>query len=382
MGVDGNAPIWDVGTAMIADSEDELIATLHEGSFEADPWKRFLERLRQAVHANYAGMIFRPADQVPGGVMEIYSGMPASDEVRRDYAEGFYRLDPIMNKELVDGRVYDISHLLDEQNNEHALYRQRILEARNIRYLKVVRIAASGGVTGWLFIARNDAPFDSGHEVLLGRCAFHLKHALGNYLALENERARARVADGVMGRLNIGWLTLDVTGTVVGRSDQANALLGLSASLRISQRGKLVASRPVTNAVLKTAIASLTAGEMRRPQVIALPDEPWLYFVLAPFVPSNLSVDRTAVIIAYLQGDIGSLTGRHEQLAQLFGLLPSEARMALLISQGASIAEAADAMAITIESARSYTRRIYGKMGIRGQADLVRTILTSVLSIV
>jgi len=134
--------------------------------------------------------------------------------------------------------------------------------------------------------------------------------------------------------------------------------------------------------VLKTAIASLTAGEMRRPQVIALPDEPWLYFVLAPFVPSNLSVDRTAVIIAYLQGDIGSLTGRHEQLAQLFGLLPSEARMALLISQGASIAEAADAMAITIESARSYTRRIYGKMGIRGQADLVRTILTSVLSIV
>jgi len=58
MGVDGNAPIWDVGTAMIADSEDELIATLHEGSFEADPWKRFLERLRQAVHANYAGMIF------------------------------------------------------------------------------------------------------------------------------------------------------------------------------------------------------------------------------------------------------------------------------------------------------------------------------------
>jgi DNA-binding CsgD family transcriptional regulator len=86
-------------------------------------------------------------------------------------------------------------------------------------------------------------------------------------------------------------------------------------------------------------------------------------------------------MIAFLQGETRFGARRHEQIAELFGLLPSEARLALLISQGASLAEAADKLAITLETARSYSKRIYAKMGVRGQADLVRSILTSVLTL-
>jgi len=86
-------------------------------------------------------------------------------------------------------------------------------------------------------------------------------------------------------------------------------------------------------------------------------------------------------MIAYLQGDFGLVTSRHEHIAELFGLLPCEARMAMLISQGASIAEAADKLSIKLETARTYSKRIYSKMGLRGQADLVRTVLTSVLTL-
>jgi DNA-binding CsgD family transcriptional regulator len=86
-------------------------------------------------------------------------------------------------------------------------------------------------------------------------------------------------------------------------------------------------------------------------------------------------------VIAYLQGDSRSDADRHEQIAQLFGLLPSEARLALALSRGLTIAEAAEALGLTIETARNYSKKIYAKTGTRGQSDLVRLILTSVLAL-
>jgi len=59
---------------MDIDREDTLIAALHDGPFEIPPWGSFLDRLRMEVRANYAGIIFRPADRAPGELAEPKSG--------------------------------------------------------------------------------------------------------------------------------------------------------------------------------------------------------------------------------------------------------------------------------------------------------------------
>jgi DNA-binding CsgD family transcriptional regulator len=61
--------------------------------------------------------------------------------------------------------------------------------------------------------------------------------------------------------------------------------------------------------------------------------------------------------------------------------LPSEARLAWAISQGLSIADPAQSLGLTIETARKHSKKIYAKTGTRGQAELVRLILTSVLAL-
>ncbi len=68
-------------------------------------------------------------------------------------------------------------------------------------------------------------------------------------------------------------------------------------------------------------------------------------------------------------------------MVDLFGLLPSEARLAWLLAQATSIADAADALGITVETARNYSKKIYAKTGAKGHPDLVRIVLTSVLAI-
>ena len=68
-------------------------------------------------------------------------------------------------------------------------------------------------------------------------------------------------------------------------------------------------------------------------------------------------------------------------LVDVFGLLPSEARLAWAIAQSRSIAEAAGEHGLTEQTARNYSKEIYAKTGACGQAKLVRNILTSVLAL-
>lgn len=85
-------------------------------------------------------------------------------------------------------------------------------------------------------------------------------------------------------------------------------------------------------------------------------------------------------MIAYVHGDNWHAVDRHEQLAELFGLSPREAKMALALSRGMTIAEAAVELGLTVGSARMYSKMIYAKTGARGLPDLVRIVLRSVLA--
>ena len=70
-----------------------------------------------------------------------------------------------------------------------------------------------------------------------------------------------------------------------------------------------------------------------------------------------------------------------EQLVDMFGLLPSEARLAWLLAQATSIRDAAAALGLSEETARNYSKKIYAKTGASGHAELVRVIMTSVLAL-
>jgi DNA-binding CsgD family transcriptional regulator len=67
---------------------------------------------------------------------------------------------------------------------------------------------------------------------------------------------------------------------------------------------------------------------------------------------------------------------RAQRLAELHALPRREAELAIRVSGGASIAEAAEDMGLTLETARNYTKRIYARLGVRGQAELATLVCT------
>jgi len=370
-----------VSAHSVVQDELALIASLHEGPFESSPWTSFLQAARATFACDYAGIIFRPADRIGQSPVELFSGAAAAPDLHRLYRERFSHLDFVLGSKLQEGRVYRLDELFDERNRDHRAYRRSILIPRGIRFMRSVRVAEPGGVEGWLFIARQTDDFAAEHDAILARTADHFRLSLRTYMALENRQLHARIADEAISRLNFGWVSLDNRGAVIEVNPQARQILRNVRSLRITRNGQLATHHRDIDQRLREAISKLIQNPTAPPLAIGIDDDPWLNALLTPVAPRPAAAGRTPVIIMFLQSDRKSRSDRHDQIAELFGLLPCEARLAVALSQGASIAEAAAMQHITVETARSYSKSIYAKMGARGQVDVVRFILTSVIAL-
>jgi len=367
--------------ALRVQDENDLLTAIYDGPVEQPLWSTFLERLRVRVGADYAGIIFRPPDRPMGNPIELFSGRRSPPEVRRLYREDFHERDPFPHFDLRPERVYALSELLDDRDPVHNAFMRDILIPSGMREMRIVKVLEPGGVAASLSISRNKPDFSAADSALLSALAQHLRRALRNYALLERERFRTSIASHAIRRLNFGWISLDARVKIIEADPNAERLLQQSGELRRGRQDRLIIADPVMDRRLTETIRNFASEEMKRPRAIRASQDPWVDMLLVPVEARSRNAAATAVAVAYIQGDSRSAADGHEEIAELFGLLPSEARLALALSRGFSISEAAVELGITIETARSYSKKVYAKLGARGQADLVRFVLASVLAL-
>jgi DNA-binding CsgD family transcriptional regulator len=367
---------------MLDEDTGALLELLVEGIAEDPPWTTFVHRLRQSLRADYASIVFRP---LPFGtpqnrVIHLASGRESPPIVAQLYRDTLYRTDPMPYRELQEGRVYALPELLRFGDPEHDSYRRQLLEPSGMNFLRMLRVAEPGGVNAWITVSRLKSDFRPEHDELLATLAPFLRAALRGFMALERARTSAIVANEAINRMNFGWLTLDASGRILDADPHAEMVLAGSVLAR-SRSGKLVANRPEISREIDEAIREMAGNSQGRPRAIVLSREPWLDMLLVPSSVRTGTTRPAPALVAYVHADKSSSADRVDQLGQMFDLIPCEARLALALSRGMSIAEAAVELGLTLESARTYSKRIYAKTGARGQADLVRFIHRSVLAI-
>lgn len=328
----------------IIEDDGDLLPAIYDGPFETPMWQTLLTGLSRQTGAEGVRMTI---DGGRGPMVALYAGHP-----------------PVLPPEWVEGLREERVYALDE------LPMAGMVPA--VGDARLMRITEAGGTRATMALTRARGRFAAPDGALLRRIAPHLRRALRAYAEIERQKAGSAMVADVMARLDFGWLRVDARATVIDSSSEARRLLQHGAGLRITSRGQLVAEDPAVGRRLCAALRAVIDGRSGEPRAINVSQEPWVDLLLMP------AGDHAAI---YIQGDRRSLADRHEQLAELFGLLPSEARLALALSRGMTIAEAADALGLTTETARNYSKKIYAKMGARGQSDVVRYILTSVLAL-
>ncbi|MDM7954806.1 MULTISPECIES: helix-turn-helix transcriptional regulator [Blastomonas] len=345
-----------------------LLEALHEGMFQTPLWDGFLQRLRASAGAGFALLAIRPQGQ--SVVAELVAGDGPVAPVRRLLARANLR----------EGRGYALDELLDLAEPDARAEVREALHAARLTALRAIRVTEPSGVDGWLAVAGDRALGSSAGALLLG-LAPHLRIALRSFAALERERFRSAVTGEAFNRLNIAWMTLDAQGRIVESTQSMEQMFQWGSLLRRGRYDRLVPASPAIDRQLTGYIKQVATGTTVRPLAINLSQDPWFDMLVAPLQGDTISGHRSATVIVYVSGDRRSQADRCEQLVDLFGLLPSEARLAWLLAQATSISEAADTLGITVETARNYSKKIYAKTGARGHAELVRVIMTSVLAL-
>jgi DNA-binding CsgD family transcriptional regulator len=182
-------------------------------------------------------------------------------------------------------------------------------------------------------------------------------------------------------RLQCGWLLLDHAGYVLASDPFGETLLSNSESLARNRSGRLIVTPVGIEREVFQFLSSLTGSSLVRPRAITLCSDPWLDMLLIPARKMLSSETAVPSAVAYIHRDNWHSADRCTQLVDLFGLTQSEARLALALCRGKSMADTASTLGITAETARGYSKIIYAKTGTRGMADLVRVIMGSVLAI-
>ena len=358
--------------------ETDLIAALHRGTLGAPPWEDFLEQLRRRTGADYARLFFQ-GDHDWLQSVRIPAVQSGADAINEIYQQEFGNSSALPHKAMRLNRVYSLDDFLDLNDPRPVRFKTLFMQDADIRFARNMRVAEPNGGEIWISLGRKKSDFSASDGALLGSLANHLAIAAGTHAELERQRLKAGISADAIMRLNFGWFMLDASGRIIDMSEQAEALIQEAETLRKSPDGRLIAASADAQGTLRKFLQMRQAGESVV-RTVHLSDEPWLDMLLTN-PPADLPGALQPLAVAFVHGERSSSTERSQHLANLFGLTIQEARLALHISRGVSIREAATLLGLTHETARLYSKRIYAKTGTRGQADLVRLILASIVAL-
>ena len=163
-------------------------------------------------------------------------------------------------------------------------------------------------------------------------------------------------------------------GYIVDANESGQKLVAADNTLGADLNHRLISDRPDTTRRLQEAIYQ--AGVNESHQISHVP----LWSEIKGKL--NLSITRmacaegdAAVMIVVTDPD-RPIASTPQSLALFLGLTPSESRLVHALALYGYMERAAQECGLTVESARTYLKRVYSKTGLHGQSELMRTIFS------
>jgi DNA-binding CsgD family transcriptional regulator len=163
-------------------------------------------------------------------------------------------------------------------------------------------------------------------------------------------------------------------GSLVHANPLARHLLARHQPLGVGSDGRLTADQANATRRLRDAIRAVAGGETPRVVWQGTPASgPHQAVVVRPVARHNGNASVAAIFVA----DPRSLP-RESTLRELHGLTPAEARVALEMLQGHSVAQAAQRLGISPNTVKTQLQRVFEKLQVSRQTEMVRLLMDPV----
>ncbi|KVN41308.1 helix-turn-helix transcriptional regulator [Burkholderia pyrrocinia] len=368
----------------------ELMARIYQGPMEAPPWAGALELVRRWLGANYVTLILRAAAsdrRAPLSVHASEHGPVVPGDGEASYNNYYYSLDPFIG--LPADRVVTADEVFGETGWLSSEFYKQFLLPSDVRHILGADLRTPSGVECRFRVCRGHAakPFSARDKAICGLLLPHLKRAVELHSRLDSAEVERSIYANAVNRMQVGMITLDEKGAVIDMNGVADEILKQGNGLCLA-RGTIEATDAQENRALQRLIRHAVMGHHGTATAIveAMPvtrsyDKPRLGLLVRTILLSDWSEDnkRRPAVALLLRDPDRKPQGAQEIIRKLFDLTPAETSLALLLTNGLTLEEAAEESGISKNTARTHLRAIFSKTGVTRQATLVRILLGSVV---
>lgn len=369
-----------------APADGDLVSLVYFASQEDQPWRSLVDYLYRRMRLRYCSISFhRGAQYCDQGTVYVQSGDLDYAKLAEGYWPRFQALDPVPYTQLAPGRV----HVFSKQDYlaygaRGAEFFEGFMEVNGFEHLLLVNPRSAGGAFQEILTCvrgREAGPYTAAEIGSLQAVIPHLDLAMRQFFARNQLQLERDLYEQTIDSLGVGSLLVDRDCRILSANHYADELLTGLEPLGVTD-GRLVIREPRKGAEFRRLIQMLASnpsdGKIRVMRLQGRDGEE-IGLLLKPILPTAayFNTEQSKVQIF-----LHNPPARHDApaglVAELFGLTPAQAMLAIRLARGETISEAAAAMNISENTARNYSKRIFAATGVNRQADLVRIMLQSV----
>ena len=209
----------------------------------------------------------------------------------------------------------------------------------------------------------------------------HVRRSVLIGKAVELKRVEAAALADVLDGLSAGMILVDANGQIVHLNTAAQIILGTGGFLRASG-GRLLAADMQADQALRDAFTASENGDAAlgfRGTAVPLVADDSERFV-AHVLPLTSGARRraglayAAVAAVFIRKVALAHPSPPEVMGKAFNLTPTELRVMLALVEVGGIPEVAEALGVAETTIKTHVSRLFGKTGVRRQADLVKLV--------
>jgi DNA-binding CsgD family transcriptional regulator len=361
-----------------------LLLALHQGVHETPPWRAFLGQVRRAFNLSYASIIIARSRGKRSTYREFFDSDNANPEHRARYKEEFLHKDPFPYHSMRPGRSYQLESILGLPNRcKNEFYRNYLLPM-GMSDVVVTRAVEPGGTSAWLTLACKEGRISSQAAEMVDELIPHLPTALRSFILRDQLEVDQTLFSRVNEQIDLTAVILSPYLHVIGVGRKAFEILSEMKATCVGPDRKLqFSSAALASEIEQAASAIVEEGGEWLTEVNGAPAIQIL--LTRPFGHSATSMTGDPTLHMYLHRVRGHPSGDllfQKRLCSLFGMTGLEAAIAEHLCSGSLTGDVAKHLHLTEHTVRSYLKSIFAKTGAKRQADVVRTILNSIVAIV
>ncbi len=306
---------------------------------------------------------------------------PALEETHADYIANWAMRDTRAHRVIERG--YQVStdavtdgHVVDDDEVRTLPIYTDYLVPHGLGWFAATSVAPDPHV--WVVISvqrRFDRPrFDDAELHLVSQLGRHVEQSLRLSIRLLEGETRGAGLTKILTSMNIGLFGLDSLGRVTMTNPVGDALLGKGLIVRDE---KLIAENRSDRAAFDALLASIlrdAVPPVPKPLIVGDTEGGRVVLHVLPLGTPNM---LAGAMLADTRALVLAVEIDRDQpvdptiLRDLLGLTLNEARVASLVGVGLQPRAVADHLGIAEETARTVLKRVFGKVGVSRQAELV-----------